>query len=315
MVVLNSGISWCSGTLNAWVGCHKVSAGCDNCYAEALVTRFAKMGGGPGDTPASRAAITKAKFAAPFDQVVLHLDRLSHIRKMRPHVEADGKRLPYLCFVNSMSDFWHDDVPEEAIHQALDAFEAAPETIFQILTKRPIRARKILVARYGKSGIPANIWIGVSVENNDVAPRLNVMRTIKGRCAGTGTFFVSIEPIIGPTDQINLEGISWAITGGESGAGARIMERKWLVDAMNAARRAEIPLWHKQSGQIRSHPNWTNAPATLSPGRRFQWLIDNGWERLPDEKGGATIDKQTFRQLPEHYHQLTRQLNNRSQLI
>jgi protein gp37 len=312
MVVLKSGISWCSGTLNAWIGCHKVSAGCDHCYAETLVSRFGKMGDGPGETPAQRAAATRAGTMAPFNQIVLHLDRLAQIRKMRPHVEADGKRRPYLCFVNSMSDFWHDDVPDAAIHQALDAFEAAPDTIFQILTKRPVRARKLLIGRYANSGLPDNLWIGASVEDNRVAARLNIMRTIKGRCGGNGTFFVSVEPIIGPTDAINFEAMDWIITGGESGPGARVMQRDWLLGAVNAARRAGIPLWHKQSGQPRSHPNWDRAPAALKQAERFRWLIDNGWERLPDEKGGATIDRATYRQFPAHYHQLSRRLNERA---
>jgi protein gp37 len=314
MVSLNSGISWCSGTLNAWVGCHKVSAGCANCYAEKLVSRFNTMGKGPGESPAHRAAATRGKTMAPFDQVTLHLDRLSAIRKMGPRLGPDGKRTPYLCFVNSMSDFWHDDVPEAAIQEALDAFEAAPDTIFQILTKRPIRARKILIARYGNSGIPANIWIGASVEDNSTAARLNVMRTIKGRCGG-GTFFVSVEPIIGPTDQIDFEHMDWIITGGESGPGARIMERAWLMGAVRLAIRGNIPLWHKQSGQAQSHPNWDRSPATLSVAQRFKWLIDHGWEKLPAEKGGATIDKHTHRQFPAHYHELTRRLNTQSALV
>jgi protein gp37 len=314
MVTLNSGISWCSGTLNAWVGCHKVSGGCENCYAETLVSRFNSMGKGPGESPAQRAATTRAKTMAPFNQVTLHLDRLSAIRKMRPHIDADGKRTPYLCFVNSMSDFWHDDVPDFAINTALDRFEEAPDTVFQILTKRPIRARKVLTARYGKSGLPANFWIGVSVEDNTVAARLNIMRSIRGRC-GDGTFFVSVEPIIGPTDAINLDGIDWVITGGESGPRARTMERAWLMGAVNTALRQNIPLWHKQSGQPRSHPNWDRSPATLNTAQRFKWLIDHGWERLPEEKGGATIDKSTYRQFPQHYHDLTRRLNTQSTLI
>jgi protein gp37 len=314
---MNSGISWCSGTLNAWVGCTKVSPGCDNCYAETLVSRFANLkADGPGETPAQRAAATRAKTWRPFNEVVLHLDRLPQIAKMRPHVEADGRRKPYLCFVNSMSDFWHDDVPETAIHAALDAFEGAPETVFQILTKRPIRARKLLVDRYSNSGIPANIWIGVSAEDNRVAARLNVMRSIKERTGGGGTLFVSVEPIVGPTDELDFEGMDWIITGGESGPRARVMERGWLMEAVNSARKKEIALWHKQSGQIKSHPNLDRAPATLGVNARFQWLIDNGWERLGHiEKGGATIDRSVYRLFPPHYHELTKQLNDRAQLV
>lgn len=313
MTVLKSNISWCSGTLGIFVGCHKVSPGCDFCYAERLVTRFGKMNGdGPDDTPAQRAAATRAKTWRPFNEIVLHLGRLSQIRNMRPHIQPDGRRLPYLCFVNSLSDFWHPDVPESAIHKSLDAFEAAPDTVFQILTKRGIRARQILVGRYGNTGIPANIWIGVSVEDNRVAARLNVMRSIKERTGGNGTFFVSVEPIIGPTDAIDFEGMDWVITGGESGPGARVMERPWLTAAVDATLKRGIALWHKQSGQPLSHPNLNESPAHLRINARFQWLIDNGWETLAHrEKGGATLDRQTYRQFPPHYHALADKLGGK----
>lgn len=292
LVVLRSGISWCSGTLNAWVGCDKVSAGCDNCYAEALVNR-----------------IMPSSFGHRFEDVRLHLKRLDQLSKMKPHKDADGRLTPYLSFVNSMSDFWHDAVPDEAIHKALDAFEAHPKTIFQVLTKRPIRARKILVGRYSNSGVPANIWIGASVEDNRVAARLNILRSIRERTGGGGTFFASVEPIIGPTDQVDFEGIGWVITGGESGARARIMERPWLVSALERAQEAGAAIWHKQSGQPRSHPNLSEAPASPKITERFRWLVENGWEKLPEEKGGATIDKRTYREFPPSYHALTKELN------
>lgn len=292
MVVMRTGISWASGTLNPWVGCQKVSAGCDHCYAEALVNR-----------------VNSTVFKHPFEQVTLHLDRLAQIRKMKPHVDADGRRTPFLCFVNSMSDWAHDDVPDAAVHQALDAFEQNPTVVFQLLTKRPVRARKILVARYGNSGVPANMWIGVSAEDNRVAARLKVLRSIRERTGGTGTFFVSVEPIVGPTDQLDFSGMDWVITGGESGGKARIMQRDWLMPAVENARKQGAALWHKQSGQVRSHPNLSEAPAKLGVTAQFRWLVENGWEKLPDEKGGATIDKQTYREMPPSYHQLARELN------
>jgi hypothetical protein len=93
------------------------------------------------------------------------------------------------------------------------------------------------------------------------------------------------------------------------------MERSWLMGAVSSALRADIPLWHKQSGQIRSHPNLDRAPASLGEKQRFKWLIDNGWERLPEEKGGATIDKSIYRQFPQHYHDLTHELNDQQTLV
>jgi protein gp37 len=244
---------------------------------------------------------------------VLNLHRLADARKFTPIVEADGRRRPRLVFINSMSDWAHDAIPDDVLHQVFDVMEGTPQTIYQCLTKRPVRARKFLVERY-KSGIPANIWIGCSVEDNRVAARLNIMRSIRER-TGDGTFFVSVEPIVGPTDALDFDGIDWVITGGESGPKARVMQRDWLMGAVNAARKADIALWHKQAGQILSHPNLDRAPAALAIKAKYQWLIDNGWERLKDEKGGATIDKNTYRQMPPHYHALTSRLNEQASLI
>jgi protein gp37 len=296
VAVLNSGISWCSGTLNPWVGCQKVSAGCDNCYASSLVNRL------------------QSNFGHRFEDVKLHLDRLSQIRKMKSHIAPDGTRSPYLAFVNSMSDFFLADVPDAAKHQALDAFEANPDTIFQILTKRPTLARKLLVARYGNSGVPANIWVGTSVESNDVAGRIGILRSIQDR-TGKMTAFLSVEPIVGPTDKLDFAGMAWIITGGESGGGARIMQRDWLMPAIDQAKRQGIALWHKQSGQPRSHPNWKDVPAGLGVNAGFQWLIGNGYEKLPEEKGGATVDGKTYRELPPHFHRLKSDMNKQAELI
>jgi protein gp37 len=290
MVVLNSGISWCSGTLNAWVGCTPVSAGCDNCYAASLVGR--------------------GFFGHRFEDVKLHLNRLQQLGKMKAHRAPDGTLSPFLCFVNSMSDFFHEQVPDDAIHTALDAFERHPTTIMQILTKRPIRARKILVDRYGNSGMPANFWCGVSVEDNRVAGRLNILRTIKERTGGTMTAFASVEPIVGPTDALDFSGIDWAIFGGESGPKARIMELAWLTAGIDHAKAAGSAVWLKQHGQIKSNPLLRHAPEDRNLKDRFQWLVDNGLEILPLEKGGATLEgKVTYRQFPPHYHAAKASLN------
>jgi len=296
MPSLKSSISWCTGTLNVSVGCDPVSAGCDHCYAAEIVGN------------------ARYRFPAPFNQVVVYPERLKHLRRMRPSVDAAGTTRPYLCFVNSMSDFWHDAIPEPVIHQALDAFEACPLTVFQILTKRPIRARRILRARYGTSGVPSHIWIGVSVEDNRVAARLNILRDIKERTGGAMTAFVSVEPIVGPTDAIDFAGIDWAIFGGESGPRARIMEYDWLKRGIDAAFLAGAAIWFKQFGLIQSNPLLNMAPEVLNGRRagikaRFQWLIDNGLELLGDEKGGATLDGKTWRELPMAWHRMVKAMN------
>jgi len=283
MTVIGSNISWTHSTWNLAIGCTKVSAGCDHCYAEELVNR-------------------SGTFKQRFDQVVLKLDRLSHVRKFRPLVDPETTRLmPHMVFVNSMSDFWHSDIPDETIGQILDVMEQHPETIFQILTKRPVRARKLLADRYRGKGIPPHIWIGVSAEDNRVAGRLNIMRRLREQ-VGSGTFFVSVEPIVGPTDKLDLTGIAWTITGGESGPRARKMEKPWLMAAIDQAQRQGSALWHKQNGTTQSHPNLDQVPGRIKrPGDQFRWLRENGWEVLAAEKGGATVDKQTYRALPDAF--------------
>jgi protein gp37 len=294
MVVINTNISWTTSTWGLATGCHKVSSGCDHCYAEAMVNRW-------------------PSFGHRFDEVKLHLDRLKDIRKFRPLVGPEGL-LPHMVFVNSMSDFWHDAIPDDAIARILDVMEAHPAIIFQILTKRPIRARKILTARYLGKGIPRHIWIGVSTEDNRVAARLNIMRSIKQR-TGSGTFFVSVEPIVGPTDALDFTDMDQVITGGESGPGARRMERAWLMAAVETAKRQGAALWHKQNGtHPASHPNIDKVPARIvKPAARFRWLRDFGWEVLPGEKGGGTIDRMTYRELPRAYYD-TRDAMNASLL-
>ena len=242
--------SWTNHTWNWAVGCDPVSAGCDHCYAKAIVDR------------------NPAFFGQSFDHVTLKLERLKHVNRFRP-ILSDGRKLPALVFVNSMSDAWHDDIPTDVIHHVFDVMEANPHIVFQVLTKRPIRARRILTERY-RSGFPSHIWIGVSCEDNRVAKRLDILRSIKERTGGGMTAFVSVEPIIGPTDALRFDDLDWIITGGESGPRARIMQRGWLIPSIEECGRLGIALWHKQNGQMRSHPDLSQAPAEPEPDRTLQ---------------------------------------------
>jgi protein gp37 len=286
MVSLKSQIAWTDSTWNPVTGCTKVSAGCLNCYAERLTNRL--QGGG-------------------FEIVRMHPNRLAQVGKFRPLPDRRGKR-PHMVFVNSMSDLFHQDITEAFVNQIFDTMEGQPLTIFQCLTKRTVRMRKYLVDRYASTGLPANIWIGTSVESNDVKARIDILRSIPERI-GPVTAFLSVEPIVGPTDQLDFSDLQWIITGGESGPSCRVMERSWLMASVEEAQKRGVALFHKQSGSIRSHPNFAEAPVELGLKARFDWLVANGWEVLPDEKGGATIDHKTYRELPPHYHQLNERLN------
>ena len=286
VTVLKTHISWTNSTWNPWVGCKPVSEGCRNCYAAAIVHRWGQR----------------------FEDVKLHLDRLPQIKRFRPVVGEGGRLAPHMVFVNSMSDFFYEPVPDEAIYQTLDAIEAAPNTVFQILSKRPVRARQIITSRFGNRGVPEHIWFGFSAEDNQVAGRIKILRSIKER-VGNMVAFLSVEPIVGPTDSMDFSDIDWIITGGESGPRARVMQRDWLLPAIENATKAGAAIWHKQNGQIRSHPNLAEAPAELGITARFRWLCEYGREVLPQEKGGATVDGQTYRSLPPAYHRIAERLN------
>jgi protein gp37 len=122
-----------------------------------------------------------------------------------------------------MPDFWHEQIPDGFIHNALDAFELYPTTIFQILTKRAGRMRRFITDRYGSGRVPAHLWLGVTCEDNRVKRLLDILRATKDR-AGDFTAFTSIEPITAPCDEIDLTGIDWVITDGESGPHALEIE-------------------------------------------------------------------------------------------
>jgi protein gp37 len=290
MTVLQSSISWCTGTLNLTVGCTRVSAACDNCYANHLVHRLQG-----GDF---------------FERLQFYPERLMDLRKFAPRRNAAGEVEPKMVFVNSLSDFWHEKIPESFIHRALDAFEQHPHTIMQILTKRPGRMRRFVLDHYGHSGIPANIWLGVTCEDNRVKRGLDLLRDVKDR-VGDFTAFTSIEPITARCDEIDLTGIDWVLTGGESGPRARPMQFDWLEQANEKALSAGIPLHFKQYGHPRNNPAVQEimSRAEISWTRALQVAVDKGQELAPAEKGGATYKGRVYHEKPAHWHKLKSELN------
>jgi protein gp37 len=290
MTVLKSHISWCDGTLNLSTGCTKVSAACDHCYAETLVNRL--MGGG-------------------FETVRLHPDRVRDIRKFKPVFDTGkGEIVPKTVFVNSMSDFWHEQIDDAFIHRGLDAFEANPDIVFQILTKRPARMRQMVVTRYGSRGVPQHIWLGVSCEDNRVAARLKFLRRLKEQ-VGDFCAFTSVEPILAPCDGLDLAGIDWVLTGGESGPKCRPMQLAWLRQAHEATRRAGAALHFKQFGHPRNNPvvQALMREERLSITGAFAAAVARGLELAPHEKGGATYQGRVIQEKPKHWHTLKDSLN------
>jgi protein gp37 len=194
----HSSIEWTDATWNPVTGCTKISRGCDNCYAERFSERFRGVKGHP--------------FEQGFD-LRLWPDRLSY--------PMSWKR-PRRIFVNSMSDLFHKEVSREFIHRVFDSMESAHWHTYQVLTKRSTLLREVVNERYRKDPVPAHIWLGVSVEDRQALSRVDHLRQ-----TNAAVRFLSVEPLIAPVGQVNLEGIHWVIVGGESGPGFRPMKPEW----------------------------------------------------------------------------------------
>ena len=212
---LSSGIEWTEATWNPVTGCTKVSPGCAHCYAETFAERFR----GVADHP----------YEMGFDLT---------LRPKRLGLPLTWRK-PRTIFVNSMSDLFHDAVPAEFIAQVFDTMERADWHRFQVLTKRPERAQSLA----DTLPWPPNVWLGVSVENRRFLDRLDTLRGIPAAVR-----FASCEPLLGPLDGIDLSGIDWIITGGESGPGARPMKPEWARSIRDQCASAGVPFFFKQWG-------------------------------------------------------------------
>lgn len=213
-------IEWTEATWNPVTGCSKVSAGCKNCYAERMAGRLASMG--------------NIRYRNGFG-VTLHKDLLDAPRKWKA---------PRIIFVNSMSDLFHEDVPIDFIERAFKTMNECPQHTFQILTKRSKRLREVA----NRFLWTQNIWMGVSVEDSRVYDRITDLGTVQSHVR-----FLSCEPLIGPTEDLPLDGIHWVIVGGESGPGARPMDEKWVISIKDQCKRAGVAFFFKQWGGAQKH--------------------------------------------------------------
>lgn len=211
----NSAIEWTDATWNPVTGCTQVGPGCDNCYA----LRFAERWRGVPNHP----------YEQGFD-LKLWPDRL--------HIPLSWKR-PRRIFVNSMSDLFHKDVPDEFIRRVFDVMVQADWHVFQVLTKRSSR-----LASLGQS-LPwrPHIWAGVSVELDRMVSRVDHLRTVPAHVR-----FISAEPLLGPLDNLDLTDIHWLISGGESGPNYRPCNPDWVRDLQQLCQTNEVAFFHKQWG-------------------------------------------------------------------
>jgi protein gp37 len=218
----NSAIEWTDATWNPVTGCTKITAGCDHCYAERFAERFRGVPGHP--------------FETGFD-LTLRPERLEQ--------PLNWKRAR-MIFVNSMSDLFHKDVSKAFIDSVFETMETADWHTFQVLTKRSSRMRDYLRNRYGERLAPEHIWCGVSVEDARGASRIQHLRD-----APASVRFLSIEPLIGATGAMNLDGIHWVIAGGESGPGSRILNIEWVRSVRDQCEQQDVPFFFKQWGGLR----------------------------------------------------------------
>ena len=236
-----SSIEWTESTWNPITGCTKISPGCKHCYAERMAKRLKAMG--------------QPNYANGF-KLTMH----EHVLEM-----PLSWKVPQTIFVNSMSDLFHKDVPLEFIQRVFDVMHRAHWHRFQILTKRSER----LLELSPRLDWTPNIWMGVSVENQDYAFRIDDLR-------GTGAKvkFLSLEPLLGPLAALNLEHINWVIVGGESGPGARPMDPSWVIEIRDQCLQARVPFFFKQwggvmkkkTGRLLEGRTWDEMPVVASGG-------------------------------------------------
>lgn len=210
-----SSIEWTDMTWNPVTGCTKVSPGCLNCYAERMAYRLKAMGA--------------HRYRNGFD-VTLHEDALETPLSWTK---------PRLVFVNSMSDLFHEKVPDQFIRRVFEVMNRCPQHTFQILTKRSARLHW---AAKALAWTP-NIWMGVSVEDGRMSFRIRDLQSVPAAIR-----FLSCEPLIGPISKLPLAGINWVIVGGESGPGSRPMNPAWARDIRRQCRAARVPFFFKQWG-------------------------------------------------------------------
>lgn len=256
MSVPKSGIEWTDSTWNPTTGCTKVSDGCDNCYAATLAhtklrdvyTRTPPV----IDTPDNR--------ADPFAV------RLWSARLNQPEKWAD----PRMIFVNSMSDLFHVDIPEDYLRRVFEVMLRVNRHIYQVLTKRPARAVRFFDTNqdlFPAGRIPEHIWMGTSVESQEVTYRVRQLRDLPAEVR-----FLSCEPLLGPL-QLDLEGIHWVIVGGESGIGHRRMEEEWAVGVQEQCEATGIAFFFKQwggrtpkaGGRVLDGRTWDEMPMLVAP--------------------------------------------------
>lgn len=267
----DTNIEWTDKTWNPIVGCTKVSAGCKNCYAKTLHDQRHKayLAGKP----------MPAQYAKPFEVLQLMPERLNHPRSWKK---------PQRVFVNSVSDLFHEDVPDDFLCDVFKVMGREKRHTFQVLTKRAERMQRFMREQTNAHAIRSlddpefcvqwpypNVWLGVSVENQATKCGIDELRKIPAKVR-----FLSCEPLLEDLGELDLTGIHWCIIGGESGTDARPCNIDWIRSIVRQCRAAHVPVFVKQLG---SKPTGGLAGEWVSVGAKLEL---SGGVKLCDHKGG-----------------------------
>jgi protein gp37 len=222
-MAIESSIEWTDATWNPVRGCTKISPGCKHCYAETFAERFRGVKGHP--------------YEQGFDPRLVP-EKLAEPLRWRQ---------PKMIFVNSMSDLFHDFVPDDYIVAVATVMAKANWHTYQVLTKRSERLRNLLNSKLRFAAQQPHIWWGVSVEDK----KYGVPRIADLQEASAAIRFLSVEPLLEDVGELDLRGIDWMIVGGESGAGARPMKEEWVLSLRNQCRKSKVAFFFKQWGGVR----------------------------------------------------------------
>lgn len=234
----NTAIEWTESTWNPVTGCTKISTGCKNCYAERMARRLQAMG----------QANYRDGFAVRTHENALELPL--------------SWQKPQSIFVNSMSDLFHESVPEDFILRVFDVMKRAHWHRFQVLTKR---SERLLQMSPILEWLP-HIWMGVTVETGDYVHRIDDLRG-----TGASVKFLSMEPLLGPVVGLDLTDVDWVIVGGESGVGARPIDEAWVRGIRDSCLVARVPFFFKQWGGVNKK----------RAGRRLEGRT---WDQMPMDR-------------------------------
>lgn len=239
----SSRIEWTEATWNPTVGCTKISPGCKNCYAESMAKRLSAMG--------------TSGYENGFKLTLLPSRLEEPLRRKKPTV----------YFVNSMSDLFHKSVPDNYIELVFDVIQRCPQHTFQVLTKRADR----LVVFFKQRDVPANAWIGVSVEDTKYGvPRIDCLRRVDAHIR-----FLSVEPLLEDVGSLDLTDIHWVIVGGESGRKARQMKREWVESIRQQCEEQNVQFFFKQWG------GWGADGNKRSKKANGRLLAGRTWDNMP----------------------------------